>query len=139
MEKNPSFGFKSEIHEAKFGVFITYIFVGRIWGSNKNFRGKFWGQALDLLIWKYPPGTPQNAVLGIVEDESYETDDFNLINHILLTFKHSLYNRRDAPTSPNNFYVKERLKLVQKTEYKMAKDRNTLGLWEKLIPNSNIC
>ena len=32
---------------------------GKIWGSNKNFKGKFWGQAplLDLLIWKYPPGS----------------------------------------------------------------------------------
>ena len=35
----------SEIQKAKFGVFITYIFAGKIWGSNKNFRGKFWGQA----------------------------------------------------------------------------------------------
>ena len=26
-------------------VFVTYIFGGKIWGSNKNFRDKFWGQA----------------------------------------------------------------------------------------------
>ena len=43
--KNPNFGVKSEIQRAKFGLFITYIFGGKIWGSNKNFRGKFWGQA----------------------------------------------------------------------------------------------
>ena len=56
--KNPNFGVKSEILKAKFGVFVTYIFGGKIWGSfvtyifggkiwgsNKNFRGKFWGQA----------------------------------------------------------------------------------------------
>ena len=36
------------------------------------------------------PLTPQNAILGIAEDESFETDDIKLINHILLTFKHSL-------------------------------------------------
>ena len=46
------------------------------------------------------PLTPLNAVLGIVEDESHETDDIKLINHILLTFKQSLYNRRDALTLP---------------------------------------
>ena len=43
--KNPNFGVISEIQWAQFGVFVTYIFGGKIWGSNKNFRGKFWGQA----------------------------------------------------------------------------------------------
>ena len=55
-----NFGVISEIQRAKVGVFVTYIFGGKIWGSNKNFRGKFWGQAPpppDLLIWKYPPGS----------------------------------------------------------------------------------
>ena len=56
--KSPNFGVISEIQRAKFGVFVTYIFGGKIWGSNKNFRGKFWGQAPppDLLIWKYSMG-----------------------------------------------------------------------------------
>ena len=85
-----------------------------------------------------PPLTPQNAILGLAEDESYETDDNKLINHILLTFNHSLYICRDAPTPPSSFYVRERLKFVQKIEYKIAKDRNALGLhfkkWEKIIP-----
>ena len=52
--KNPTFGVKSKIQMAKFGVFVTYIFGGKIWVPNKNFRGKFWGQAPHLLIWKYP-------------------------------------------------------------------------------------
>ena len=43
-EESPNFGAISEIQRAKFGVFVTYIFGGKIWGSNKNFRGKFWGQ-----------------------------------------------------------------------------------------------
>ena len=85
-----------------------------------------------------PPLTPQNAILGKVKDEVHETDDIKLINHILLTFKQLLYNCRDALTPPNFFYVRERLKQVQKIEYKIAKDRNTLGLhlkkWEKIIP-----
>ena len=87
---------------------------------------------------RLPPVTPQNAILGIVEDESHETDDIKLINHILLTFKHSLYNCRDALTLPNFFYVRERLKQAQKIEYKIAKDRNAPDLhlkkWERIIP-----
>ena len=55
--KSPNFGVISEIQRAKFGIFVIYIFGGKIWGSNKNFRGKICGQAPpDLLIWKYPPG-----------------------------------------------------------------------------------
>ena len=38
VRKNPNFGVKSEIQGAKFGVFVTYIRGGKIWGSNKNFR-----------------------------------------------------------------------------------------------------
>ena len=39
------------------GQNLGYIFGEKIWSSNKNFRGKFWGQAPpDLLIWKYPLG-----------------------------------------------------------------------------------
>ena len=43
--KNPNFGVISEIQRAKFGVFVTYIFGGKIWGFNKNFGGKFLGKA----------------------------------------------------------------------------------------------
>ena len=53
-----AFGVISEIQRAQFGVFVTYIFGGKIWGSYTNFRGKFWGQAPPHLpIWKYTPGT----------------------------------------------------------------------------------
>ena len=83
------------------------------------------------------PLTPQNAIIGIVEDESYETNNIKLIDHILLTFKHSLFYRRDPPTDTYFFYARERLKLVQKID-KIATDRNTLSLhlkkWEKIIP-----
>ena len=44
--KSTNFGVISEIQRAKFGVFVIYIFGGKIWGSNKNFRGKIWSQAL---------------------------------------------------------------------------------------------
>ena len=53
-----AFGVISEIQRAKFGVFVTYIFGGKIWGSDTNFRGNFWGHAPSLppslLKWKYP-------------------------------------------------------------------------------------
>ena len=51
-----AFGVISGIQRAKFGVSVTYIFGGKIWGSDMNFRGKIWGQAPlpDLLMWKYP-------------------------------------------------------------------------------------
>ena len=42
--KSPNFGVISEIQREKFGVFVIYIVGGKIWGSNKNFRGKIWGQ-----------------------------------------------------------------------------------------------
>ena len=38
--KVPIFGVISEIQRAKLGVFVIYSFGGKIWGSNKNFRGK---------------------------------------------------------------------------------------------------
>ena len=39
--ENSQFWVISEIQRAKFGEFASYIFGGKIWGSNKNFRGKF--------------------------------------------------------------------------------------------------
>ena len=54
--KNPNFGVISEIQRANFGVIseiqrvkfwvlVTFIYEGKIWGSNTNFRGKFLDQA----------------------------------------------------------------------------------------------
>ena len=40
-----AFGVISEIQRVKFGVSVTYIFGGKIWGSDMNFRGKIWDQA----------------------------------------------------------------------------------------------
>ena len=54
--KKSQFGVISEIQRAKFGVFVTYIFGGKIWGSNKNFRGKIWGQAPRPPNLEVPPG-----------------------------------------------------------------------------------
>ena len=48
--KNPNFGVITEIQRAKSRILVTYIFEDKIWGSDMNFRGKFWGQPPDLLI-----------------------------------------------------------------------------------------
>ena len=47
----------SEIQRAKFGVLFACTFGGKIWGLYTNFRGKFWGQLPNHLIWKSPPET----------------------------------------------------------------------------------
>ena len=62
-EKNPNFGVISEIQSAKFGVFVTYIFGGKIWGSNKNFRGKFWVYASRPPYMEVPPGRGSRIVI----------------------------------------------------------------------------
>ena len=59
--KSTNFGVISEIQRAKFGVFVIYIFGGKIWGSNKNFRGKIWGQAprppnMEVPPWEFTSG-----------------------------------------------------------------------------------
>ena len=54
-EKIPILWSYLKIQRAKFGVFVTYIFGGKIWGSNKNFRGKFLGQAPRSPNMKVPP------------------------------------------------------------------------------------
>ena len=54
-----AFGVISEIQRAKFGASVIYIFGGKIWGSDMNFRGKIWGQAPRPPYMEEPPlGVP---------------------------------------------------------------------------------
>ena len=73
-----AFGVISEIQRAKFGVFVTYIFGGQIWGSYWNFKGKFWGQA--------PPRPPYMEVtpLGRSPSVSYFLDLHKFISVYVL-------------------------------------------------------
>ena len=74
--KSSNFGVVSEIQRAKFGVFITYIFGSKIWSSNKNFRGKFWGQAprppiMEVAPWDFVQDSSSGEVeyaLGLAND-----------------------------------------------------------------------
>ena len=54
--EHPNFVAISEIQRAKFGAFVTYIFGSKIWGSNKNFRSQFRGQAHRSPDMEVPPG-----------------------------------------------------------------------------------
>ena len=51
-----AFGVISEIKRAKFGVSVTYIFEGKIWGSDMNFSGKIWGQVPQPPYMEVPEG-----------------------------------------------------------------------------------
>ena len=74
--KSLNFGVISKIQRAKFEIFVIYIFGGKIWGSNKNFRGKIWGQAPRPPNIEAPPGVPPKACMikifrgeGVVDGE----------------------------------------------------------------------
>ena len=45
MTKHPSRKVMNFRHLLGCDTIVTYIFGGKIWGSDTNFRGKFWGQA----------------------------------------------------------------------------------------------
>ena len=51
---NTDFGVISEIERAIFELLVIYILGGKIWGSDTNFRGKFWGQAPRLPDMEVP-------------------------------------------------------------------------------------
>ena len=71
--KSPNFGVICEIERTKFGVFIIYLFGGKIWCSNKNFRCKFWGQA---------PRPPGLLVLFVVSYKTVIKDDWLEITRV---------------------------------------------------------
>ena len=64
--KSPNFGVISKIQRAKFGVFVTYIFGGKIWGSNKNFNGKLWGQAPRPPNMEVPPRESNAIIMSVL-------------------------------------------------------------------------
>ena len=80
--KSPNFGVISEIQTAKFGVFVIYIFGGKIWGSNKNFRGKIWGQAPRPPNMEVPPWA--GALYGTRREPNYRnnTADSQVVNTV---------------------------------------------------------
>ena len=85
--KNPNFGVISEIERAKFGVLVTYIYGGKIWCSNTNFRGKFLGQAFPPprhLNIEVPSRFKTDQLLSGNKVESKRADVFSLIHTVML-------------------------------------------------------
>ena len=59
------FGFISEIQRAKFRVIVTSNFGSKIWGSDTNFRGKFWGQfTFTMSNYNYRPLSGRDTQLN---------------------------------------------------------------------------
>ena len=68
--KNRNFGVMSEIQRARLEVLVACIFGGKIWGSDRNFRGKFWGQAPRPPNMEVPHGF--NWLFGVCEHINHE-------------------------------------------------------------------
>ena len=71
--KVPNLGSYLKFRGQNFLRIVIYIFGGKIWGSNKNFRGKIWGQApRPPGNMEVPPGFPLQLSRRIcVKSRSY--------------------------------------------------------------------
>ena len=81
-----------------------------------------------------PVLTPQNAILGILaKDAPFDL----LLNHILILFRQGLYQCRNTNIPPNFYQIKEKIRLIQKIEYKIARDNDCLfshlRKWENIM------
>ena len=73
--KSPNFGVISEIQRVKFWAFVTDIFGGKIWGSNKNSEANFGAKPPDLLILKYPPQMLKRALCLLIDRSTLDVID----------------------------------------------------------------
>ena len=91
----------SEIQRAKCGILLVYIFGGKIWGNDTNFRGKFCGQAPpNHLIWKSPLGT-WDTRLGQAQDSEVKS----ITNQVPLSFSSAVIPHFDTLQSLSFFNV----------------------------------
>ena len=104
--------------------------------SECNVTQKIWSKLREWLSpeLNLPALTPQNVILGIlVKDAPFDL----LINHILILFKQGLYQCRNTNIPPNFYHIKEKIRLIQKIEYKIAEDNDCLfshlRKWEKIL------
>ena len=82
--KNPNFGVIFEIQRAKIWGICHLYFGGKIWHSNKNFGGKFWGQAPRPPNMEVPPGAFLDFCLSCLSTTSGKL--FYHIVGIFMTF-----------------------------------------------------
>ena len=104
-------------------VFSECNVIQKIW----NKLGEWLSPKLNL-----PALTPQNAILGILAKYAHL---HLLLNHVLILFKQGIYQCRNTNIPPNFCQIKEKVRLIQKIEYKIAQDNDCLfshsRKWEK--------
>ena len=102
--------------------------------SECNVIQKIWSKLREWLSpeLNLPALTPQNAILGILaKDAPFDL----LINHILILFKQGLNQCKNTNIPLIFYHIKEKIRLNQKIEYKIAEDNDCLfshlRKWEK--------
>ena len=123
LSDNPYSSFCKSGYENVIHVFSECNVIQKIWSK------EWLSPELNL-----PASTPQNAILGILtKDAPFDL----LINHILILFKQGLYQCRNTNIPPNFYHIKEKIRLIQTIEYKIAEDKDCLfshlRKWEKIL------
>ena len=125
LSDNPYCSFCKSSYENVIHVFSECNVIKNIWSKLREWLSP----ELNL-----PVLTPQNAILGIFANNA----PFDLlINHILILFNQGLYQCRNTNIPPNFYHIKEKIRLIQKIEYKIAEDNDCLfshlRKWEKVL------
>ena len=83
-----------------------------------------------------PRLTVKNARLGYMPTAAENKLILNLINHIILIFKRSIFEMRYKQSTPSIFYVINRIKQTMSIEYHIAQSNNKLNVhfkkWETI-------
>ena len=99
------------------------------------------------MLWEKLPGclslnltlprlTVKDALLGYMPTVAENKFTLNLINHIILIFKRSIFEMRYKQSPPSIFYVIYRIKQTMSIEYHIAQSNNKLNVhfkkWETI-------
>ena len=125
LSDNPYCSFCKSSYENVIHVFSECNVIQNVWSKLREWLSPELG---------LPALTPQNAILGILaKDAPFD----RLINHILILFKQGLYQCRNTNIPPNFYHIKEKIRHIQKIEYRIAEDNDCLfshlRKWEKNI------
>ena len=101
----------SEIQRAKFGVFFTYTFGGKIWGSD---TANFGAKPPDLQMWKYPPGLQMSVKLKFqcVRFEKKHCFTLVVLNWFPICFYQGLFIRCNLYHMMFSFYYPEPKEMI---------------------------
>ena len=108
LSDNPYCSFCKSSYENVIHMFSECNVFQKIWSKLRE----WFSPELNL-----PALTPQNAILGIsAKDAPFDL----LLNHILILFIQRLYQCRNTNIPPNFYHIEEKIRLIQKIEYKIA-------------------